>query len=47
MFSYREVLNAWRAKARCNAVPDERTQELFHELSFHPSHKQSEYPYKK
>ncbi|XP_034669652.1 uncharacterized protein LOC117902414 isoform X4 [Drosophila subobscura] len=36
----REVLNAWRAKARCNVVPDERTQELFHELSFHPSQKQ-------
>ncbi|KAH8334060.1 hypothetical protein KR059_006199, partial [Drosophila kikkawai] len=35
-----EVLNAWRAKARCNVVPDERTQELFHELSFHPSQKQ-------
>ncbi|KAH8248596.1 hypothetical protein KR032_001225, partial [Drosophila birchii] len=41
-----EVLNAWRAKARCNVVPDERTQELFHELSFHPSQKQSEcFPY--
>ncbi|XP_050322204.1 uncharacterized protein LOC126754246 isoform X2 [Bactrocera neohumeralis] len=36
----REVLNAWRAKARCNVVPAERTQELFHELSFHPSEKQ-------
>ncbi|XP_017099134.2 uncharacterized protein raw isoform X3 [Drosophila bipectinata] len=36
----REVLNAWRAKARCNVVPEERTQELFHELSFHPSQKQ-------
>ncbi|XP_020807895.1 LOW QUALITY PROTEIN: uncharacterized protein LOC110183891 [Drosophila serrata] len=35
-----EVLNAWRGKARCNVVPDERTQELFHELSFHPSQKQ-------
>ncbi|KAH8376735.1 hypothetical protein KR093_001090 [Drosophila rubida] len=35
-----EVLNAWRAKARCNVVPEERTQELFHELSFHPSQKQ-------
>ncbi|XP_064546924.1 uncharacterized protein raw isoform X2 [Drosophila montana] len=35
-----EVLNAWRSKARCNVVPDERTQELFHELSFHPSQKQ-------
>ncbi|XP_030079572.1 uncharacterized protein LOC111600347 isoform X2 [Drosophila hydei] len=35
-----EILNAWRAKARCNVVPDERTQELFHELSFHPSQKQ-------
>nr|XP_016927134.1 uncharacterized protein LOC108007877 isoform X2 [Drosophila suzukii] len=35
-----EVLNAWRAKARCNVVPDDRTQELFHELSFHPSQKQ-------
>ncbi|XP_043070386.1 homeobox protein 5 isoform X2 [Drosophila grimshawi] len=35
-----EVLNAWRAKARCNVVPDERTEELFHELSFHPSQKQ-------
>ncbi|XP_054744894.1 uncharacterized protein LOC129249228 isoform X2 [Anastrepha obliqua] len=35
-----EVLNAWRAKARCNVVPAERTQELFHELSFHPSEKQ-------
>ncbi|XP_039502195.1 uncharacterized protein LOC120458566 isoform X2 [Drosophila santomea] len=35
-----EVLNAWRAKARCNVVPDERTHELFHELSFHPSQKQ-------
>ncbi|XP_036321353.1 uncharacterized protein LOC118735609 isoform X2 [Rhagoletis pomonella] len=37
---FREVLNAWRAKARCNVVPAERTQELFHELSFHPSEKQ-------
>ncbi|XP_067620901.1 uncharacterized protein raw isoform X3 [Eurosta solidaginis] len=36
----KEVLNAWRAKARCNVVPAERTQELFHELSFHPSEKQ-------
>ncbi|XP_043864938.1 uncharacterized protein LOC6576508 isoform X2 [Drosophila mojavensis] len=35
-----EILNAWRAKARCNVVPEERTQELFHELSFHPSQKQ-------
>lgn len=24
-------------------VPEERTQELFHELSFHPSQKQSEF----
>ncbi|XP_030240742.1 uncharacterized protein LOC115562786 isoform X4 [Drosophila navojoa] len=37
---FREILNAWRAKARCNVVPEERTQELFHELSFHPSQKQ-------
>ncbi|XP_068157622.1 uncharacterized protein raw isoform X2 [Drosophila tropicalis] len=35
-----EILNAWRAKARCNVVPDERTHELFQELSFHPSQKQ-------
>ncbi|XP_037957117.1 uncharacterized protein LOC119687042 isoform X2 [Teleopsis dalmanni] len=35
-----EVLNAWRAKARCNVVPVERTLELFHELSFHPNDKQ-------
>ncbi|KAH8283498.1 hypothetical protein KR018_004174, partial [Drosophila ironensis] len=41
-----EMLNAWRAKARCNVVPEERTQELFHELSFHPSQKQSEFSFK-
>ncbi|XP_073822953.1 NDT-like domain-containing protein raw isoform X1 [Musca autumnalis] len=35
-----EVLAAWRAKARCNVVPAERTQELFQELSFHPNDKQ-------
>lgn len=38
---FSEVLNAWRAKARCNVVPAERTQELFQELSFHPNDKQS------
>lgn len=35
-----EALNAWRAKARCNVVPAERVQELFHELQFNPSEKQ-------
>ncbi|XP_073822961.1 NDT-like domain-containing protein raw isoform X3 [Musca autumnalis] len=37
---FSEVLAAWRAKARCNVVPAERTQELFQELSFHPNDKQ-------
>uniref|UniRef100_A0A1I8PPY1 Raw n=1 Tax=Stomoxys calcitrans TaxID=35570 RepID=A0A1I8PPY1_STOCA len=37
---FSEVLAAWRAKARCNVVPADRTQELFHELSFHPNDKQ-------
>ncbi|XP_055923882.1 uncharacterized protein LOC129954173 isoform X2 [Eupeodes corollae] len=36
----REALNAWRAKARCNVVPAERVQELFHELQFNPSERQ-------
>lgn len=35
-----EALNAWRAKARCNVVPAERVQELFHELQFNPSERQ-------
>ncbi|KAL9928411.1 NDT-like domain-containing protein raw isoform 2-T8 [Glossina fuscipes fuscipes] len=35
-----EVLAAWRAKARWNIVPAERTQELFQELSFHPNDEQ-------
>ncbi|CAD7085714.1 unnamed protein product [Hermetia illucens] len=35
-----EALNAWRAKARCNVVPADRLQELFHELQFNPSEKQ-------
>lgn len=35
-----EALIAWRAKARCNVVPTDRLQELFHELQLNPSEKQ-------
>lgn len=36
-----EALHAWRAKARCNIVPAERLHELFEELKFSPTEKQS------
>lgn len=36
-------MHAWRAKARCNIVPAERLHELFEELKFSPTEKQSEY----
>lgn len=39
--NYSEALHAWRAKARCNIVPAERLHELFEELKFSPSEKQS------
>lgn len=40
--TYSEALHAWRAKARCNIVPAERLHELFEELKFSPTEKQSE-----
>lgn len=36
-----EALHAWRSKARCNIVPAERLHELFEELEFNPTEKQS------
>lgn len=36
-----EALHAWRTKARCNIVPAERLHELFEELEFNPTEKQS------
>lgn len=38
-----EALHAWRTKARCNIVPAERLHELFEELEFNPTEKQSEF----
>ncbi|XP_030377578.1 uncharacterized protein LOC115626365 isoform X2 [Scaptodrosophila lebanonensis] len=37
---FTELLDVWRAKAHCNVVPEGRTQELFQEMSFHPSQAQ-------
>lgn len=34
-------MHAWRAKARCNVVPAERLYDLFRELNFNPTEKQS------
>lgn len=39
----REALHAWRAKARCSVVPAERLRDLFEELHFSPTEKQSKY----
>lgn len=41
---YSEALHAWRTKARCNIVPAERLHELFEELEFNPTEKQSKSP---
>lgn len=41
LFVFSEALHAWRTKARCNIVPAERLHELFEELEFNPTEKQS------
>lgn len=38
-----KLLTVWRRKARCEVVPTARTHELFQEINFYPSEKQSKF----